>query len=201
MSLLSEAILARLSDIYNAPGRYYHDLRHINTLLTLAQEHAAAIADREVVEAAIWFHDAVYDTRKHDNEAESAKLAIQLLAGAAAPGRIELIAAMIRASANHRVPGWLEPPAANDCAMFLDMDLAILGSPAVEYAAYERAVRQEYDWVSETEWIAGRSHVLRSFLARPFIYASPQFRASREAAARSNLMRSLALLVRDKIAP
>jgi predicted metal-dependent HD superfamily phosphohydrolase len=36
--------------------------------------------------------------------------------------------------------------------------------------------------------------VLRNFLARPFIYASPQFQRSHEAAARSNLKRSLALL-------
>ena len=201
MSLLSDDVRSQLIAIYSGGDRHYHDLHHIKTLLALADEHAREISDGEAIEAAIWFHDAVYDTRKHDNEEESAKLAIQLLAGAAAPGRIELIAAMVRASANHRVPGWLETPAANDCAMFLDMDLAILGSPAVEYAAYERAVRQEYAWVSETEWIAGRSHVLRSFLARPFIYASPQFRASREAAARSNLMQSLALLERCKIAP
>jgi predicted metal-dependent HD superfamily phosphohydrolase len=30
---------------------------------------------------------------------------------------------------------------ASDCALFLDMDLAILGSAAEEFAAYERAVR------------------------------------------------------------
>jgi predicted metal-dependent HD superfamily phosphohydrolase len=101
---------------------------------------------------------------------------------------------MIKASANHRVPLSMQIPAADDCALFLDMDLAILGSPADEFAAYEKAVRREYDWVPEKEWLAGRSSVLRNFLARPFIYASPQFQHSHEAAARSNLKRSLALL-------
>jgi predicted metal-dependent HD superfamily phosphohydrolase len=101
---------------------------------------------------------------------------------------------MIRASANHCVPASMQVPAADDCALFLDMDLAILGSPAAEFAAYERAVRREYDWVPEKEWLAGRSQVLRNFLARPFIYASPQFRRSHEAAARLNLRRSLSLL-------
>jgi predicted metal-dependent HD superfamily phosphohydrolase len=89
--------------------------------------------------------------------------------------RLEFIAAMIRASANHRVPESMDAAAASDRAFYLDMDLAILGSAGEEFAAYERAVRLEYDWVPERAWIAGRSQVLRNFLARPFIYASPQF--------------------------
>jgi predicted metal-dependent HD superfamily phosphohydrolase len=194
MSLLSDDVRSRLMAIYSGADRHYHDLRHIEALLALANEHAREIADNAAIEAAIWFHDAVYDTAKSDNEGQSAELATKLLAGAADNERLEGIAAMIRASANHRVPLSMQRPAADDCALFLDMDLAILGSPAAEFAAYERAVRREYDWVPEKQWRAGRSQVVRNFLARPFIYASPQFRRSHEAAARSNLTRSLALL-------
>jgi predicted metal-dependent HD superfamily phosphohydrolase len=194
MSLMSEGVRSRLVAIYSGADRHYHNLRHVETLLTLAQEYAGTICDAEAVEAAIWFHDAVYDTRRTDNEAQSAKLSRLLLAGAAADERLAFIASMIRASENHHVPQSMEAPAAHDCALFLDMDLAILGSPAEKFAAYERAVRLEYDWVPEKEWLAGRSQVLRSFLARPFIYASPQFHRSHEAPARSNLMQSLASL-------
>jgi predicted metal-dependent HD superfamily phosphohydrolase len=194
MSLLSDDVRSRLMAIYSGADRHYHDLRHIEALLALANEHAREITDNAAIEAAIWFHDAVYDTAKSDNEGQSAELATKLLAGAADNERLEGIAAMIRASANHRVPLSMQPPAADDCALFLDMDLAVLGSPAAEFAAYERAVRREYDWVPEKQWQAGRSQVVRNFLARPFIYASPQFRRSHEAAARSNLTRSLALL-------
>jgi predicted metal-dependent HD superfamily phosphohydrolase len=74
------------------------------------------------------------------------------------------------------------------------MDLAILGSTPDDFAAYEAAVRREYAWVLEPLWIEGRRKVLESFLARPAIYASPQFRASHEATARKNLARSLAAL-------
>jgi predicted metal-dependent HD superfamily phosphohydrolase len=194
MSLLSDDVRSRLIAIYSGADRHYHDWHHIEALLALAKEHAREIADNAAIEAAIWFHDAVYDTAKSDNEGKSAELATELLAGVADKERLEFIAAMIRASANHRVPASMHAPAADDCALFLDMDLAILGSPAEEFAAYERAVRQEYDWVPEKQWLAGRSQVLANFLARPFIYASPQFRRSHEAAARSNLKRSLALL-------
>lgn len=194
MTLLTDDLRWRLIAIYRGGDRHYHDLRHIETLLALAEEHAREISDNEAIEAAIWFHDAVYDTRKADNEGQSADLALNLLAGVAAQERLEFIAAMIRASANHRIPVSLRASAADDCALFLDMDLAILGSSAEEFAAYERAVRREYGWVPEKEWLAGRSQVLRNFLARPFIYASPQFQLSHEAAARSNLKRSLAML-------
>jgi predicted metal-dependent HD superfamily phosphohydrolase len=194
MSLLSEEARGRLVGIYSGPDRHYHNLDHVRTLLALAEEHAGEFTDGEAVEAAIWFHDAVYDTRKADNEEESAKLARQLLAGAAAEERLEFIAAMIRASATHGIPGSMQGAAVKDCALFLDMDLAILGRPAVEFDVYERAVRLEYGWVPDEAWIAGRVQVLRNFLVRPFIYATPQFRKSREVAARSNLMRSLARL-------
>jgi predicted metal-dependent HD superfamily phosphohydrolase len=177
-------------------------LRHIKTLLALAEEHAREITDNEAVEAAIWFHGAVHDTRKADNEAQSARLATQLLAGLAAGERLEFIAAMIQASAKHRVPVSMQAPAGDDCALFLDMDLAILGSPAEEFAAYEEAVRREYNWVSEKKWLAGRSQVLRSFLARPFIYASPQFQRSHEAAALIECASSeLSLIRRPRRAP
>jgi predicted metal-dependent HD superfamily phosphohydrolase len=194
MSLVSEDVRQQLVGIYTGPDRHYHDLRHIKGLLALAEEHGPEITDSEAVEAAIWFHDAVYDTRRADNEAESAKLATEMLASAAAEERLEFIAVMIRASAKHSIPDAMEGAGAKDCALFLDMDLAILGGAAEEFDAYERAVRLEYSWVLEEAWIAGRSKVLRNFLARPFIYGTTEFRKSHEAAARSNLTRSLARL-------
>jgi predicted metal-dependent HD superfamily phosphohydrolase len=194
VSILSGEVRARLVGVYTGADRHYHDLRHIKAMLALAEEHAGEINDREVVEAAIWFHDAVYDTRKPDNEAESAKLATELLAGAFEQDRLELVAALIRASADHRVPEAMDGAAAKDCALFLDVDLAILGSVPAEFEGYERDVRAEYDWVPEEAWTAGRAKVLSSFLARPFVYGTPHFRKSRESAARANLVRSLAKL-------
>src|SRR5215468_9451009 len=186
MTLISDPIRAELVCAYTAPERHYHGLRHIEALLRLALACADAIADYEAMEAAIWFHDAVYETRRHDNEQRSADLAAARLAGTTAPDRIARIAAMIRATAGHRMPDFVDAAAAQDCALFLDMDLAILGSPAAEFEDYEHAVRREYDWVSEPQWRAGRRAVLTDFLARPAIYVTAQFRTSYEEAARRN---------------
>jgi len=199
MPLISDPIRTELVCAYAAPERHYHGLRHIEALLRLADACADAITDRDAIEAAIWFHDAIYDTRRHDNEERSADLAVTRLTGTASPDRLERIATMIRATAGHYVPDFIAAGAVQDCALFLDMDLAILGSPAAEFEDYERAVRREYDWVSEPQWRAGRRTVLADFLARPAIYASARFRTSHEAAARRNLAHALAQLDQEPV--
>jgi predicted metal-dependent HD superfamily phosphohydrolase len=196
MTFISDPIRAELVRAHAAPHRHYHDLRHIESLLELAQIYVDAIADRDAVEAAIWFHDAIYDTQRPDNEDRSADLAVARLTGTAAPDRIGRIAAMIRATADHRMVDFADAGAAQDCALFLDMDLAILGASPADFDAYEAAVRREYDWVTEPQWRAGRREVLASFLARPAIYATAQFHASHEAAAHRNLAHAIARLDR-----
>jgi predicted metal-dependent HD superfamily phosphohydrolase len=194
MTLISGPARAELVSAYTAPDRHYHDLHHIEALLRLADTCAVAITDRDAVEAAIWFHDAIYDTRRCDNEERSAALAMARLAGSTEQGRIARIAAMIRATAGHAMPDFADAAAEHDCALFLDMDLAILGSPASDFEVYETAVRREYDWVTEPQWKIGRRAVLAQFLARPAIYATDRFRATHEAAARRNLARAIARL-------
>jgi predicted metal-dependent HD superfamily phosphohydrolase len=196
MTLICEPVRAELISAYTAAGRHYHDLRHIKALLGLADACADLIADHEAVEAAIWFHDAIYDTRCRDNEEHSAALAVARLAGTTDDDRIARIAAMIRATAGHTPPDFADAAVRRDCALFLDMDLAILGSTPAEFDTYEAEVRREYDWVPEPQWKLGRRTVLAQFLARPAIYATRHFRASHEAAARRNLTRAIARLDR-----
>jgi predicted metal-dependent HD superfamily phosphohydrolase len=196
MSPISGRIRDKLVRAYTAPDRHYHNLAHIEAMLDLMRWHRGALSDPTSVEAAIWFHDAVYDTRRHDNEERSAELAAEGLAAVLSPDRIDRIIRMVRATAGHVVPGDFDEAAKRDCALFLDMDLAILGSAPDEFAAYEEAVRREYGWVPEALWIEGRTTVLQGFLARSAIYASPRFRLRLETTARENLTRSLEQLAR-----
>ncbi|TGV76418.1 hypothetical protein EN801_037870, partial [Mesorhizobium sp. M00.F.Ca.ET.158.01.1.1] len=131
--------------------------------------------DPEAVEAAIWFHDAIYDSRAKDNEAQSAALAEQKLAGRTDAGRLSRVSAMILATATHQLPLFDDAAATRDASLFLDMDLSILGADAVAFDAYERAVRREYGWVEEPMWRAGRGAVLKTFLARPHIFHTQEF--------------------------
>jgi predicted metal-dependent HD superfamily phosphohydrolase len=192
--LIDTALKQEISALYGAPGRYYHGISHIEALLALACEYHPALADPEAVEAAIWFHDAVYDSRAKDNEAQSAALAREKLGGRIDAGRLERIVSMIEATATHQLPESADPDAVSDAALFLDMDLSVLGASPEVFAEYERAVRQEYSWVPEPAWIAGRGAVLKNFLARASIFHTPEFRNRFEAQARNNMERSLAAL-------
>jgi predicted metal-dependent HD superfamily phosphohydrolase len=190
--LIGESLKTELSALYKAPDRHYHGPGHIAALLILLDEHRTEIADPEAVEAAIWFHDAIYDSRRSDNEARSAALAAQKLSGVD-PQRLARIVAMIEATATHALPN-LSGEATHDAALFLDMDLAILGSEPALFDAYEAAVRREYEWVDEPAWRSGRAAVLQRFLDRQAIFQTGTFRRRYEQPARANIARSLAAL-------
>lgn len=192
--LIDEALKSELAALYRAADRHYHGLAHIEAMLALATEHRRLLHDPEAVEAAIWFHDAIYDSRAKDNEAKSAELAEKRLAGRASPHRLARIAAMINATATHQLPAFRDEDALKDAAFLLDMDLAILGAEPAVFDAYEKAVRLEYGWVEEPMWRAGRAAVLKNFLARPHIFNTQLFRDRLEAQARKNLGRSLQAL-------
>ncbi|TIV50808.1 MAG: hypothetical protein E5V88_18995 [Mesorhizobium sp.] len=192
--LIDGALKNELTALYQAGDRHYHDLAHVEAMLALAEECRRLLHDPDAVEAAIWFHDAIYDSRAKDNETKSAVLAEQKLSGRISSERLSRIVAMIDATATHQLPQLDDEKATSDAALFLDMDLAILGAEPGAFDAYEKAVRREYGWVEEPMWRAGRAAVLKSFLTRPHIFHTELFRRRFEAQARKNLARSLQAL-------
>ena len=188
--LIDNELKSALSALYVAKGRHYHNLAHIEAMLALAGDYRGLLDDPEAVEAAIWFHDAIYDSKAKDNEAQSAALAEKKLAGRADPSRLGRISAMIVATATHQLPPFDNATATRDASLFLDMDLSILGAAPDAFDAYERAVRREYAWLEEPMWRAGRSAVLKNFLARPHIFHTEAFRQRFEPQARENMARS-----------
>lgn len=193
-SLISPALKAELSALYSADDRHYHGIAHIEALLGLLDEYRSSLSDPEAVEAAIWFHDAIYDSRAKDNEARSADLAREKLAGTVGAERLNRIARMIEATATHTIPEIEPETARRDAALLLDMDLSILGTAPETFHAYEAAVRREYAWVAEPLWVAGRGAVLKTFLEREHIFHTDIFRSRFEEPARKNLKRSIGTL-------
>ena len=179
-------IFAKLQRAYHEPHRVYHDARHLaDCLKQFDCVRDQAIAPMQV-EIAIWYHDAVYDPRATDNEARSAALARRdLQAARMLPSRIEMIDDLIMATKHD---GAAETP---DAALLVDIDLSILGRSREEFEHYDRTIREEYAWVPEDQYRAGRSAVLERFLARPAIYSTPWFKARYELAARRNLALAL----------
>ena len=182
-----EAAFQELAAAYQAPTRHYHTLQHIAALLNRVE--AADLQDPAVVQLAVWFHDAVYNALKHDNEARSADLARAFLKDSAlAPERQQRVAFLIERTADHTQP---QPPDDADLLYFLDADLSILGAPEAAYWAYARQVRQEYRLVPDLLYRPGRRKVLAKMLAAPVLFRTPALRAELDAAARRNLQLEL----------
>ena len=184
------ALRARLETMYAEPHRHYHSLAHIEALLRrLGHWQGLARAPR-LIEAAIWFHDAVYDTHRDDNEPRSAELARNELRALAWPeADVARVVTMVRATQYHAAD-----LGDADTLLFLDLDLSVLAQSAEHYDAYSAAVRAEYGWVDETRYRAGRARVLQSFTARAAVYRTPALHAAWEAPARANLARELQAL-------
>ena len=181
---LLRALLAR----YTEPHRHYHTLRHLEACFAHFDAVRHAAAHPQEVELALWFHDAVYDPRAADNEALSAAWAQRALAQAGVDGdAVRRIAGLILAT-RHDAPA----EEGRDAALLLDIDLAILGSPAARFERYDRDVRLEYGHVPEALYRFGRAAVLRRFLARPRLYRSAPAAALLEAPARRNLAAAIA---------
>ncbi|WP_426493272.1 HD domain-containing protein [Hymenobacter sp. 102] len=185
---LRNATYDQLAAAYGGSNRHYHALPHIRALLEAVARYPQLVHDREVVELAIWFHDAVYNTHRSDNEARSAALAREFLRHTTlAPSRQQRVAFLIERTADHTQP----QPADPDLHFFLDADLQILGAPEADYWQYARQVRQEYRLIPDFLYRRGRRQVLEKLLHTPTLYHTAAFRERLDAPARRNLQAEL----------
>jgi predicted metal-dependent HD superfamily phosphohydrolase len=170
-------------------GRRYHTLEHLNACLRQFDEFRELAQYPAEVEIALWFHDAVYKTRKSDNEAKSAEWAAEFLSAHGASREvIDRVTRLIMATA-HNVKDL-----SGDATLVVDVDLSILGQTREIYDQFEKNVRKEYWWVPRKRFVAGRTAILKSFLDRPKIYYWPVMREKLEARARENLERAIRAL-------
>ena len=191
----NEALAQRLLACYREPQRRYHTLQHLAECIDRFEPVQDLASSCGEVELALWFHDAVYDVRGHDNEARSAAWARdELLDAEAAPAVAARVHALVMATRHAALP---EP---GDAMLVVDIDLSILGASPDRFDEYERQIREEYAWVEEEAFRGKRHSVLTGFLARPTIFGTAHFHGTLEAAARANLRRSL-LRLEDRARP
>lgn len=188
-------VFPALETAYSEPDRHYHGTRHISECLAQFQNHLHLAVQPSEIEIALWFHDAIYDTRRSDNELRSADWAADFLRGErVVDDRVERVHAMIMAT-RHAAP--VGDP---DQRLLVDVDLGILGQPPPVFDAYDAAIRREYHWVPWPQYATARISVLTGFLDRPRIYSTAAFFDRYEAQARENIANAIEKLKRDPTA-
>ncbi len=179
----------QLAAAYATPERAYHNLSHIEQTLLALDQLGPTSDTRWAAELALWFHDAVYEAGRTDNEERSATLFETVTRDwpLSADMRRRVVQAIL--ATRHS-----QQPTADFAALVADADLSILAAPHEEYDRYTSAIRAEYAHVPEDAFKAGRTAFLLKLAGNPFVYSSSRGREMWELRAQANLRRELAQL-------
>lgn len=188
---VDEGLYARLMASWNEAHRRYHTAQHLRVCL----QHFAEVRNQAQrpaeVELALWFHDAIYDPRRKDNELLSADWACRSVLQAGLPPEVgDRVHALVMATCHDAAP------TDADAQLLVDIDLAILGAEPERFDEFDQQIRAEYAHVPDEQFRTGRARILNGFLGRPRLYSTPHFCAALEQRARANLRRAVARLTR-----
>ncbi len=177
-------LLDELIAVYGESHRAYHTTEHLAECFRHLDASPARPSDPGALALAIWFHDAIYDTKASDSEARSAAWAKRALT-CIGPARSEVVEQHVLVTAHTGVPS------DDDQRLLLDIDLSILGAPTERFREYEDQIRREYEWVPEDAYRSARSRILSQFEERSRLYHTEYFFDRLEERARQNLRHSL----------
>ena len=177
-------LFAQLKAAYAEPQRHYHTLQHLGECLAAFDGVQSLAGHPHAVEMALWFHDAIYDVKGHENEQRSADWARDaLLAAGVTSESAQHVHDLVMATRHTAVPQ------GRDEQLLVDIDLSILGAERARFDEYEQQIRKEYSYVPGFLFRRKRKQILLGFVDRPAIYSTPHFHAALEARARDNLRR------------
>jgi predicted metal-dependent HD superfamily phosphohydrolase len=108
---------------YSEPHRHYHTDQHLAECFEKVRDIISLAEHPAEINVALWFHDAIYDTRRQDNEERSAdwarSAARELGVSDESAQRIYDLILFTRHDAE---------PAGIDAQVLVDADLSILGA-------------------------------------------------------------------------
>jgi predicted metal-dependent HD superfamily phosphohydrolase len=176
-------VLEELKAVYENPSRTYHNFNHIQGMLDRLEESRHLAEHPHRIELAIWFHDAVYDSKASDNEIKSAELWTRKMALFLDDEPLEWGRRAILATIDHL------PNDDPDIQLLIDLDLAPLGAPYEAFEATTENVYQEYSHLSRHDFHEGRKEFLSKLIGRPRLFGTEFWHSRLEKQARENIGR------------
>jgi len=186
--LLLKEVRDLIYSSYNATGRYYHTVQHVNEMLAKLQHGMLVDGDKIVpplaLQWAVVFHDFVYNAASATNEEDSATqwenfCDKYLNYSAEFKHRVS---ELIMVTKNHVVES-LD----FEKKFMIDLDLMILGADTSRFNEYERQIRHEYGFVGDGVYKLGRIDWIKKFLSRSNLFMTQVYQNEYEAKARENL--------------
>lgn len=177
--------MSMLTTLYTQPHRTYHNMTHIMECLTEfenARVESLTYRDIQIVEKAIWYHDAVYNPYSKENEVQSALL---LQEGSWYADVInKQVRNAIWATARHLVT---QENLSLATQVMLDIDLSGFGKPTPECLQNGLNVRNEYYKTNEYQFAEGRLKFLRAIMQRESLYYTDFFKEKYHVQSQKNL--------------
>ena len=135
----NRSVFNELESLYQEKHRAYHNGVHIIDCLKKLDAYKKELPLKKEMELAFWFHDCIYNPYGKDNELKSALKATQFLSEQQADQEQHTqIHNLIMATLHNGIPK-------NETeALFIDIDLSILGASPDVYNAYAAKIRKEY---------------------------------------------------------
>ena len=188
----ADAVFKDLDKRYRSATRHYHNWNHIRRCLGVLHRYIELAEVPMELEAALWFHDAVWEPTNGEWEVQSGNLAYRQLSvmgvtsDTAEKVRNLILCTEYRSAIPHHTGG--------DCGLLRDIDLSILGEKKRIYNRYERGVRREYKDLEWQHFASRRIALLQRFIDSRPIYFNPILRNKYEEMARRNIERAVSAL-------
>ncbi|KAG7210191.1 hypothetical protein KM043_011748 [Ampulex compressa] len=194
-----DAWFARLEEAYSEEKRTYHNLDSLREKLSHYYEVKNHLKNPQAVLLALFFQNFEYDPKALDGEDKNLEHFNAFADEAGIPKDAELreeACALLKVATTHSTEAHKVGGAfgGEDAHYFLDLDMAVLGSPPEKYAEYRERIRGEYSFLSEPMYTALRLKVLQNFVQIPNIFATKEFRDKFEEQARQNIQTEVELL-------
>ncbi len=159
-------------------GRWYHTLDHVGDMLRQLEYHYP-LDNPYAFKAAILYHDYIYDPSRGkpgydniSNEAQSAIICKNVMEQYRLDKQtIQRAVDLIKMTETHEAPR-----NDDDAALFIDLDMSIIGARRERYSEYAHGVAKEYLSVFSPEaYLQGRTKFLNDFLKRDEFFLTPAF--------------------------
>lgn len=182
-----EKIFANLNRRYGERHRAYHTADHIRHCLDEFRPVRDMPGNPDAIELAIWFHDAVYNPKRDDNELRSAnfaKEALSMTGGLLDNPIVERVYALIMAT-KHGCPLSPNDP---DAIMMADIDLSPLGAHAQRFDENTEKLQREFGMECR-KFLEKQAWFLKKLAKNRNIFGTEYFQDRYERQARENIER------------
>lgn len=181
-STIIEAYWKDILNRYQEPHRAFHTVNHLQYIFN--ELHTVECTDS--MNFSVWYHDIIYKPGSNKNKKNSAIYATAALNHLSVPKNIQHnVKIMIEATQLHHSED-------NQTQLFLDADMAILGSSSAQYSQYLKALKREFNSIPKVLYNRGRKRFIMQTLSAEKIFNSDYFGQRYEQQARENLTNEMA---------